>query len=234
MYIGMLYNIFICLISGLGGIIVFILLQRLRRKEKREYSEMLDYTVLAFGLLWLFSALRTSFLWFGRPDLDLFIWTWFVNPMMYAHFALFFFYNSWALFKNKKIRLVFNGIFVLIVLASLSTFLKYKPLPGKITYWGTEPIISTLTNIFHIYLIFLPIFILILIGFLKQLRIWIKTKNPIHAQLLGIHGSIIAYGSIAAFDALSFLQSWILILIRIGIMVCVFSIYLFATSDTRQ
>jgi hypothetical protein len=234
MYIGILYNSFICLISGFTGIIVFILLQRLRRKEKREYSQMLDYAVLAFGLLWLFSGLRNFLLWLNRPDLDLFIWTWFVNPLLYIHIAIFFFYTSWVLFRNKKIRFILNGIITFTILVTLFTFLKYKHTAGEITYWGTEPIINTLTNTLYIYTIFLPVFILVLIGFLKQLRIWTKTKNPVDKQLLGIHASISAYGFIAVLDSLSFLQSWTLILVRIGIMMCIFSLYLFATSDTRE
>jgi hypothetical protein len=234
MYIGILYNVFICLISGLGGIIVFILLQRLRRKEKREYSEMLDYTILAFGWLWLFSALRTSFLWIGRPDLDLFIATWFTIPIIYIHIALAFFYSTWALFKNKKIRVVFNGFFILVVLVALFVLFKYKPVAGEISYWGTKSVTSSLSDGLYIYGMFLPTFILLVIGFFRRLRIWRKTKSLIDRQLLGIHGSIIAYGLIAVFEGLSLLKNWTLLLVKIGIMICIFSVYLFATSDTRQ
>lgn len=234
MYIGMLYNVFICLVSGFSGIIVFILLQRLRKKEKREYSKMLDYTILAFGFLWISSGLRILFLWFGRPDLNLFIATWFTIPMMYIHIALAFFYSTWALFKNKKIRLVFNGFFIFIVLVALFVLFKYKPVGGEISYWGTKSITSSLSDSLYIYGMFPLTFILLVIGFFRRLKIWRKTKNLVDRQLLGIHGSIIAYGSIAVFEGLSLLKNWTLLLVRIGIMICIFSVYLFATSDTKE
>ena len=230
----MLYNTFICLISGFTGIIVFILLQRLRKKEKREYSEMLDYAILVFGLLWLSSALRTFFLWLGRPDLDLLVWIWFVNPLFYIHIAFFFFYASWALFRNKKIRFILNGVFALLTLLILSISFKYKPMAGEITYWGTEPIINPLISTLLAFLIFIPILALVVIEFFRRLKIWIRTKNLIDRQLLGIHASILAYGSAGIFETFSFLQNWTLLLVRIGIMICIFSIYLFATSDTRE
>jgi len=234
MYIGMLYSAFVSFIAGSSGIIVFFLLQRSRRKEKREYSQMLDYAILAFGLLWILSGLRILFLWFGRPDLNLFITIWFTIPMMYIHIALAFFYSSWALFKNKKIRLVFNGFFIFVVLVALFVLFKYKPIAGEISYWGTKSIASSLSHSLYIYGMFLPTFILLVIEFFRRLKIWRKTKNLVDRQLLGIHGSIIVYALIAVFEGLSLSKNWTLLLTKIGIMICIFSVYLFATSDTKE
>jgi hypothetical protein len=234
MYIGMLYNVFISLVSGSSGIIVFILLQRLRRKEKREYSQMLDYAILAFGLIWFFTALRHFFIWFNMLESDMFVSTWFVYPLSYIHLLLFFFYLTWSLFKNKGTRLVFNVIYVLITITTVLTFYIYENIPGEITYWGTEPTINIVSNNLLMYGMFPPVFIFILIDFFRRLKNWMRTKNLVDRQMLGIQGSIMVYAIISLFDGLSILSGWTLILVRIGIMMCIFSLYLFATADIKE
>lgn len=234
MYVGMLYNTFVCLVSGITSLVVFLLLRKTRKKKKREYSEGLDYFVLLLGLLWVFVGLRIFFAWLDKPDLDLFVFRWFSGPLTYLHLIPLFYYFGWSLFKNKKIRLLSNIFFTSVALLTVFTFFKYGLMPGEVTYWGTDPIPNPLTNKLFVYGLFLPTFLFIIIDFIRRLRAWRRTGDPTERQLFGFTFGLSIYALIGVFDALAAVQDWRLLLFRIGIMVAPLIFYLSATWETEE
>lgn len=234
MYVGMLYNTFVCLVTGFTALVVFWLLQKIRREKKREYSEGLDYFSLLLGLIWILVGARIFFAWLNRPDLDAFVFQWFTGPLTYIHIIPLFYYFGWSFFRTKKSQLLFGGFFTLMSLLTVFTLFRYGFTPGEVTYWGTDPIPNVLTNKLFTYGVFLPAFLFIITDFIRRLRNWRRTGDPVERQLFGFTFGLLIYALIGIFDALAIAQGWLMLLSRIGIMLAPLIFYLSATGGLEE
>lgn len=234
MYTGMLYNTFVCLVTGFTSLMVFWLLRKIRKQRRKEYSQGLDYFLLFLGLLWILVGTRIFFAWSGRRDLDVFIFRWFTGPLTYIHLIPLFYYFGWSLFKDKKIRLLFSGFFTVIALATVFTLFRYGLDPGELTYWGTDPIPNSLTNKLFTYGLFFPAFLLITVELVRRFRSWRRAGDPTERELFGFASGLLTYALIGVFDALAAAQGWIMLLLRIGIMLAPLIFYLSATWGREE
>lgn len=234
MYIGILYNTFVCFIIGVTSLAVFLLLQKSREEKEKKYSQGLDYFSLLLGLLWLFVGIRTFFVWRNSLNLDTFIFKWFTGPLTYIHLIPLFYYFGWSFFKGKKLRFFFNALFTLVTLLVVFTFFKYGFEPGEVTYWGTDPAPHKLTNKLFIYCLFLPALLFIIIEFIRRLRNWRRTKDLTERQLFGFTIGFLIYAITGILDALGGIQSWLILLIRIGVMLAPLTFYLSATFGAEK
>lgn len=234
MSIGILYNTFVCLVIGIAGLVVFFLLQKNRKKMEKKYSQGLDYFSLLLGLLWIFVGLRNFFAWLNLPDLDIFVFRWFSGPLTYLHLIPLFYYFGWSFFRNTKIRFLFNCISTLLVLFVVFTFFNYGFSPGELTSWGTDPEPNSLTNQLFIFSLFLPVFVFMVIEFIRRLRNWRRTRDVIERQLFGFSSGFLIYAVMGIFDALGIVQGWLVLLIRIGVMFAPLTFYFFATLGSEE
>ena len=233
MYVGMLVNVIVCFIVGIANLAAFWMLRGIRKKQKLKYSQGIDYFVLFLGLLWPLVGIRIFFAYLGRPDLDIFMWKWFTGPMTYLHPLPLFAYFSWLFFRNSKIRFLFNSFFVLTTLFTIFTFFKYGFTVGEITFFGTKPVSNDLTHKIFTFGIFLPLITCAIIDFFKRLRSWIKNKDLLGKQLFGFSIAILLYGTVGAFEGLSLVKGWTMLLTRLVIMVSALVFYLSASEKTE-
>lgn len=235
MHTGMLYNTFVCFVVGVGALIVFWQLRKVKkRKKKRGYSEGIDYFLLLYGLLWIFVGVRILFAWLGRPDLDMFVWRWFSGPMTYIHLVPLSYYFTHLFFKKRRLVIGFDIVIALIAIVVLFTFFRYGSTAGEMTYWGTDPTPNDLTNKLFTYLQFLPVLLCVVADLIRRLRNWRRTGSPTERQLFGINLGLLIYAFAGIFDGLGLAQNWTLLLVRIGIMVSALVIYLSATSVQEE
>ena len=234
MSVGILYNTFVCLVIGITSLVVFFLLQETRKKRVKQYSQGLDYFSLLLGLLWIFVGLRNFFAWLNFLDLDVFVFRWFSGPLTYIHLIPLLYYFGWSFFKNKKIRLLFNWISTLLVLFVVFTFFRYGFNPGELTSWGTDPEPNSLTNKLFIFSLFLPVFVFMIIEFIRRLRNWRRTGDAMERQLFGFSSGFLIYAITGIFDALGVIEGWLVLLVRIGIMFAPLTFYFFATLGSEE
>jgi len=234
MNVGILYNTFICLVIGITSLVVFFLLQETRKKRVKQYSQGLDYFSLLLGLLWIFVGLRNFFAWLNLIDLDMFVFRWFSGPLTYLHLIPLFYYFGWSFFKNKKVRFLFNTLSTFMVLIVVLTFFVYGFSLGKMTSWGTDPEPNSLTNKLFIFCLFLPVFLLMIIEFIRRLRNWRRTKDPIERQLFGFSLGFLIYAIMGIFDALGIIEGWLVLLVRIGIMFAPLTFYFFTSLGFEE
>lgn len=234
MNVGILYNTFVCLVIGITSLAVFFLLQENRKKRAKQYSQGLDYFSLLLGLLWFFVGLRNFFAWLNLLDLDVFVFRWFSGPLTYLHLIPLFYYFGWSFIKNKKARFLFNTLSTFVVLIVVSTFFIYGFSSGKMTFWGTDPEPNSLTNKLFIFCLFLPVFLLMIIEFIRRLRNWRRTKDPVERQLFGFNLGLLIYAIIGIFDALGVVEGWLVLLVRIGIMFAPLTFYFFASLGFEE
>lgn len=232
MSIGVLYNTFVCFISGFFSLLVFARLRALRKEKEKEYSKGLDYFPLLLGLLWFFVGLRTFFVWLNVLEIDDFIFRWFTGPLTYIHLIPLFYYFGWSFFSQRKTyRLVFEWAFSILVFLTLFGFFKFGFTQGEVGYAGTDPTPNDFSNNIFTYGIFFPIFICIIIEFVRRFRKWRKTKDKTERQLFGFSTGFLVYALMGIFDALGIAQGWFILLVRIGIMIAPLIFYLSATWE---
>jgi len=232
MSIGVLYNTFVCFITGFFSLMVFSRLKEIRREKEKQYSEGLDYFALLLGLLWLFVGVRTFFVFLGRLDIDNLIFAWISGPLTYLHLLPLFFYFGWSFFPEKgTIRKLFVSLFSCIALAAVVTLFLYGFSEGTITYAGTDQTPNDLSNDIFTFGIFFPLFIFIISEFIRRFKKWRETKDATQRQLWGFSLGLLVYSAIGIFDALGIIQGWLVLLVRIGIMVAPLTFYLSATWE---
>ena len=234
MSVGILYNTFVCLVIGITSLVVFSLLQKNRRERVKQYSQGLDYFTLLLGLLWIFVGLRNFFAWLDLLGLDMFVFRWFSGPLTYLHLIPLFSYFGWSFFKNDKLRFFFNAVSTSVVLIVVYTFFAYGFSFGEMTSWGTDPEPNSLTNKLFLFCLFLPVFLLMIIEFIRRLKNWRRTKDPIERQLFGFSLGLLIYAIMGIFDALGVVQGWLVLLIRIGVMFAPLTFYFFATLSPEE
>ncbi|MBD3207996.1 MAG: hypothetical protein GF370_00895 [Candidatus Nealsonbacteria bacterium] len=232
---GMLYNIFVCFITGLTGIVVFNLLRRTRKEKNKTYSEGIDYFCLLFGLVWILTGLGVLFVWLGHPELDVFVFKWFTSPLIYIHLLPVFYYFTWSLFRKKqKLRLFLNIVFTLIAVLTILSFWKYGFSRSEITYWGSTLVPNELTNNLFTFAIFIPALLFIIIELIRRFKRWKETGNSTERQLFGFNLGFLIYAITGFFDALASAQGWLMLLARIGSMLPPLIFYLFATLEDEK
>jgi len=231
MYLGILYNIFICTVIGVTGLICFFQIQKLRKERKADYSNGLDYFILSVGIMWFLIDIRNIFNWIGRVDLNVFVFQWFSGPLVYVHLLPAFYFFGWDFFKDIKKRFLFNIFFTAIVLSAVFTFFKYGFVVGEVTYWGSNHKPNEITNNIFVYGIFVPALLFILVNLGRHLKTWKKERTTIQRQLLGFTIGFLIYALAGIIDALGIVKDWVMLLSRIGIMFAVLFFYLSATFD---
>jgi len=234
MNVGILYNTFVCLVIGIASLVVFFLLQEARKKRVKQYSQGLDYFSLLLGFLWIFVGLRNFFAWLNLMTLDMFVFRWFSGPLTYLHLIPLFYYFGWSFFKNKKVRFLFNTLSTAMVLIVVLTFFIYGFSFGKMTSWGTDPEPNSLTNKLFIFCLFLPVFLLMIIEFIRRLRNWKRTRDPMEKQLFGFNLGLLIYAIMGIFDALGIIEGWLVLLVRIGVMFAPLTFYFFASLGSEE
>ncbi|MBD3208076.1 MAG: hypothetical protein GF370_01300 [Candidatus Nealsonbacteria bacterium] len=232
MEIGILYNIFVCFISGFTGLAVFYFLQKRRKKEKIKYSQGLDYFSLFLGLVWILAGIRNIFVLIGRPDLNVFFSRWISEPLLYIHILPALYYFGWSFFQNnKKVGLLFDGFFTITVTAAVITCLIYGVIPGEITPWGMKNKPNPITDKIFTFGVFLPGAIIIIIEFLRRVNRLRKDKSRQEKQLFGFSLGFLIYVSTGALEVLVFSQDWLMLLARVAIMVAPLTFYWSATWE---
>ena len=232
MYTGEAYNVFLCFVISLTSLIVFFNLRKIRKNRKVEYSEGLDYFTLSLGLLWGIIGIRKIFNLFDRPDLNIFLFQWVSGPLNYIHLLPAFNYLGWNFFKEKKkIRLLFNGFFALMIFLTVLAFFKYEIITGELGYWGSHHEANKAVGRLFIFTIFLPALICILIEFVKWFRKWRQTGNPTDRQLLGFSIGFLIYAITGAIDTLGIFKGWAVLLVRVGMMLAPLTFYLSAAWE---
>lgn len=225
---GILYNIFVCLVSGIVALNVFWLLQR-KGTQKKKYSSYLNHFSLFVGLIWLFVAVRLFFVWAERPALSVFVFRWIVGPLTYIHLLPGFYYFGWSFFDNKKIRFCFNSLFTFIAMLAVVSFFMYGFVVPETTYWGNNIIPNKISNRLFTYGLFLPAVPCILIEVIKRFKAWRITNGNEEKQLLGFSFGFLFYSLAGIFEALIFTQGWPMLLARTGIMFTPLTFYFFST-----
>ena len=233
MYLGVLYNTFVCLISGFTGLSVFFTLRKMRKNRKVEYSESLDYFLLLLGVLWSLVGARLFLVWLGVIDLELFVYKWLVGPLTYIHLMPAFYYFGWSFFQNKKkIYFLFVGFFTVMALSSVFFLFKNGFTRPELTYWGNNIVPNKISNQLFTFGIFIPAVPCIVIELFRRSSRWRKSKSLIEKQLLGFNFGLLIYAMTGFFEALVFAQGWQMLLVRIGIMLSPLIFYLSATLET--
>ena len=231
---GVLYNVFLCFILGLTGIIVFWFLRKARRDQKSEYSAGLDYFSLLFGLMWISTGLGVFWAGNGQLGLEEISFKWFLGPMVYLHMLPALYYFSWSLFKKKKWRYLFSVVMTCIVFLTTATLFLYGFNRSEITYWGSTSIPNQITNNLFTFGVFVPALACILTDFTKRLKAWRRTGDPVQRQLFGFSLGFLIYAVAGFFDALAFAQGWLMLLSRIGEMLTPLIFYFFATLTKEE
>ncbi len=231
MYTSMLYNIFVCLVAGFSGIVVFAKIINVRKEKSVGYGRGVDYFLLSFGILWILVATRIFFVWLGYPDLDWAMWRYVVGPLTYIHILpLFYFYGS-LFFNKKQYRIIFSSIFSIITLFAVAALFMHGFELAETTYWGTKYNANELTHQIFTYGMFVPALICVVTELLRRALIYRKGKKFSDKQLLGINSALLIYALVAVFDGLAIASGWTLLLVRIGIMVSALIIYFFITEE---
>lgn len=232
MSVGILYNTFVCFISGLFSLVVFFRLREVRKKKQKEFSEGIDYFTLLLGLLWLSVGVRTFFVWLGRLEMDRFIFKWLTGPLTYLHLIPLISYFTWSFFPKKKIiRLSLVGFFIVLTLIASWALFEFGFTPGEVYYAGTDHTPNEFSNNLFTFGIFFPLAIAILIEFVRRFKNWRATDDPAQRQLFGFSAGFLVYALMGIFDALGVAQDWMIVLVRIGIMVAPLTFYLSATWE---
>ncbi len=230
--IGILYNAFVCFITGITSTGVFYSLSRKRRGKTLPYSRGLDYFCLFLGLIWILIGIRALFTWFGLEAANIFIYEWFIGPLTYLHLLPAFFYFSWSFFGNEKTKgLIFKGIFIAIAAAAICAFYLYGFSPTELTYWGNNIVPNKIANTIFNIGIFLPGLIFIVSEIIRRYRNFKKTGEHLEKQLLGFALGFLIYAVVGIFEALIFTQGWKILLIRTLMMLAPITFYFFSTLN---
>jgi len=229
--VGILYSTFVCVVAGITGVIVFFLIRRERKKRKVEYSRNLDYFCLLSGLTWFFVGARSLFTWLNMPEVEIFIYRWFIGPLTFIHLIPAFYYVAWSFFEDKKIIIFFRTVFVLFALLGIIFLFKDGFVMPEPDYWGNSISMKETSENVLIYALFIPGFLFIIIEFIRRLRRWLKTKNPKERQLFGFALGLFIYAITATIDALAMALGWLMVLARTGVMLSSLTIYFFAIWD---
>jgi len=225
MEVGVIYNTFLCFLTGIISLITFLRLRKEREEKGKEYSEFLDYFILSLGILWI--AISISF------TEDLFKWL--SGPLVYVHLLPAFYYLSWSFFKDQeKIKKVFNGIFTLMVILALVTFFTYGFTSEGTTYWGSQYRINDLTNNIFVFGIFIPAVLLIILDVGLRIERWRKKGKGIQKELLLFDFGFLVYAAAGVLDGLGLLEDWIILLSRIGTMAAPLIFYLAISWDFEE
>jgi len=220
MTVGILYNIFVCSITGMVGLVVFAQLQGIRKRKGAEYSQGIDYFLLLLGILWVFVGIRLILAGTGMIELELFVYKWIVGPLTYFHLLPAFYYFGSVFFKEKKFRDLFISFFVLTTLLAVFFLFRdgfFRPQP---TYWGNNIKPNKLSNIIFNVTIFLPAIPFIVFEIFRRIKEVKKRKEA--RQLLGFAFSFLVYAAAGFFEAIVFTQGPLMLLARTGIMVSLF------------
>ncbi len=231
---GVMYNVFVCFVLSLTGVVVFRFLRKERREQKSEYSAGIDYFSLLFGLMWGATGLGVLWAGSGQLELEAISFKWVLGPMVYLHLLPALYYFSWSLFKKKKWRYLFNAVTTCAVFLAIATLFLYGFNRSEITYWGSTSIPNETTNNIFMFGVFIPAFICILIDFGKRLKAWRSTGDPLQRQLFGFSLGFLVYAVMGVFDALAFAQGWLMLLLRIGGMAAPLIFYFFATLSREE
>ena len=227
MNIGILYNTFVCLVSGFTSLIVFAFLRKRRKEEKVKYSESLDYFLLLLGLLWVLIAVRIFSTWLNNIGLELFLYKWFIAPLTYVHLLPGFYYFGWSFFRDKrKIHFLFNSFFTCTILLAVITAFKYGFTRPEVTYWGNNIISNPISNKIFTFGVFLPVVPCIIIEIFRRLKKWKRTRDYNERQLFGFSLGFLVYALAGFFEALIFTQGGAMLLARSGIMLASLTFYL--------
>lgn len=227
---GMVYNIFVCFITGFTALIVFGFLRKLRKNKNREFSIFIDYFSLLFGIVWILTGLGVLLVWLGRPDLDALVFKWFSGPLVYVHLLPAFYYFSWSFFGTKRnIRAFFNVFFTIVALSAILSFWIYGFTASEVTYWGTTLVPNNITNNIFTFGMFIPIVIFIFIELGRRFKRWGESGSSTERQLFGFNIGFLIYAITGFFDALASAQGWIMLLSRIGSMLPPLVFYLSVT-----
>ncbi len=223
---GVIYNTFLCFITFILSIMAFYKVRKTRRKGGgKEYSEFLDYFLLLLGILWGFVTIT----------FNVFIFKWFTGPLIYIHLLPAFYYFGWSFFsKKKRIHILFNTFFTLMVFLTVLTFFIYGFVPEGMGYWGGQYKINNLTNNIFMYWVFIPAFVCIIIDFFRRFKNWNRTKSPSERELLGFDFGFLIYGLAGILDSLGVLHDWFILLSRIGTMMAPMIFYLSATWELED
>jgi len=235
MEIGILYNIFVCLITGLVSFIVFFALRKKRKQKNLAYSEGLDYFCLLLGLVWLSVAARFLLSWLGYNSLSTLVFKWVIGPLGYLHLIPGFYYLSWSFFGDKNgRRLLFNVIFTLAALVAVFTLFKHGFKEAEATYWGSKIEINSKATSIFVFGIFLPGFLLIMVEFVRRLVQWRKSENHNSKQMFGFSLGFLIYGLTGVFERAIWTQGWQMLLVRIGIMMSPLILYFSTTLEEES
>ena len=231
MYQGMLYTTFIDYIGGFTALIVAWQLQKIRKSKKREYLKYLSYFFFLYGILRVMAGTRILFVWYGRRDIENIIWKWVTGPLTYIHILPGFYYYTFLFFKSKTRRRWIRGIFTIIVIITISSLYIYGYSLGKITYWGSKPVINPITNYLFLFAMFIPAISYSFADFFKRIIRWRRTKEFMEKRLFGFDLGLLIYAASGAADALGIVRNWPLLLVRSGIMASALVVYLFAVWE---
>jgi len=235
MNIGMLYNIFVCLVTALISFGVFFQLRRMRKEKEPGYSQALEYFVFALGALWFFVGMRTFFAWKGSFEMDELIFQWISGPLTYLHLVPLFFYFGWSFFEGKKkFRSAFSILFSMVVLYTVYMFFKYGFEYGEVTYWGTDPTPDPRTNRVFMIFLFFPAFVFIIIDAIRRFVKWRKTKDVYERQLFGFTIGFLIYAVSGVIDALGGAEGLFILVSRIGTMLSPLTFYIFASLRDKK
>jgi len=229
---GIIYNSFVCFVTGLTGIVVFYLLQKKRKEGKFDYHPGLDYFSLSLGVVWVLVGTRFLFLWLGEYEMALDLFKWVISPLSYLHLLPIFYYFGWSFFKDdKNKRFLFNAVFTIIavsVVISLFVFGFVEPEKG---YWGSKIRSKEITTQLFAIGIFIPGTILILLELVRRYRKWKENNSLLDKRLFGFSLGFLVYALTGLFEVIIFQEGWQVLLVRIGIMVAPFIFYFSATLE---
>jgi len=232
MNIGILYNTFVCLITGLVGFMVFLSLSKKRKKKEEEISKGLDYFSLFSALLWFASGVGTFSNWINRPEIGRTIYKYFTGPLVYIHLVPAFNYFGWSFFKeSKKTRQFFNSLFIVISAIAVVTLALYGFQQPEMSYWGANVVPNDLANNIFIFGLFLPGLVCIMVELGKRVRRWNQKNNLENKRRAGLALGYFLYALAGVFDALGSAQAWMTLVARSGVMVSFLIFYFFVTLE---
>lgn len=227
----MYLNSIICLIIFVLGFYTFVYIAR---KNKGNYTDI-SYAVfwLFVSLTWLFFSISLILFKLNHISLALFI-----NQYIVQTFALFqlvapSYYASFRLTNNKKIASV--ALFFYFLFSFVCLYFNY--LPGSVyltrsTYYSFEYAINPVYWILFQYL-FAAIILATLGDFIKGLYYWFKKSNFFEPKYFFSSLSLIVYGMIGYLEEGSVSATWISLLFRLSIILCIYVAYL-AYSDKEN
>ena len=235
MNVGILYNTFICLATGLTSLMVFNSLYKKRKRGEVVYNLAVDYFLLFLGLLWTLVGIRIFLVWSGHLEIELFVYKWFVGPLTYIHLIPAVYYLGWSFFKDKRtMQLLFNAFFTTTSLAAVFMLFLYGFTRPEVTYWGNNIIPNPISSKIFSYGVFLPAAPCIITELIRRGREWMKTRHLADRQLFGFALSLLIYAIAGFFEGLIFTQGWQMLLTRIGIMLSPLTLYLFTTLRDEE